>query len=101
LAALSLRHVAGFGYLSSTVPEVTLAVAIDARGNGYGRALLRELTSAAADAGIAALSLNVERSNTPARALYLSEGWRTVCTDDDSDTLVRHLHRPRRGATNR
>ena len=40
--------------------------------------------------GLARVSLSVEHGN-PARRLYVSEGYRTVTSDADSDTMVLDL----------
>lgn len=52
-----------------------LAVAEDARGHGVGRALLRAALDEARRRGARRISLRVLGHNTPARALYASEGF--------------------------
>jgi len=79
----------GFGFVRADVPEITLAVYPRARRCGVGRHLLRALIGDAEQSGIAALSLNVERANTVAARLYVSEGWAVACSDPTSDTMVR------------
>ena len=54
------------------------------RGKGVGRALLRAMHE---QAGVARVSLSVERAN-PAQRLYLSEGYRVVDQAKDSDTML-------------
>jgi GNAT superfamily N-acetyltransferase len=81
----------GYGFIAPDVPELTIGVAADWRGQGAGRALLRAVTAAAAQAGIGRVSLSVERENF-ARALYASEGFTVVdASDPHSDTMVRDL----------
>lgn len=53
-----------------------IAVRPEARGRGAGRRILRESTEALRALGIAELHLEVRISNTSARHLYESEGWR-------------------------
>jgi ribosomal protein S18 acetylase RimI-like enzyme len=81
----------GYGFVAPDVPELTIGVARDLRGQGVGRALLRALASQARAAGIRQISLSVERKNA-AQKLYLSEGYRIVDSSDaQSDTMVTDL----------
>ena len=81
----------GYGFVAPDVPELTIGVAAPWRGRGAGRALLRAVADRARAAGIARISLSVERENF-ARALYLSEGFAvTDASDPQSDTMVRDL----------
>ncbi|WP_328539177.1 GNAT family N-acetyltransferase [Streptomyces sp. NBC_00344] len=52
-----------------------LAVALPARGRGVGRALLRGALAEAGRQGATRITLRVLGHNTPARALYASEGF--------------------------
>jgi len=70
------------------VAEVSVYVSAKARGRGVGRALLRELATTAAARGHARVSLSVQRGNF-AQRLYVSEGYVTVASRDDADTMVR------------
>lgn len=54
----------------------SLAVDPAARGLGVGRSLLDEVLASAAARGSVALHLEVREDNAPARALYLSAGFR-------------------------
>jgi len=81
----------GYGFIAPDVPELTIGVAAPWRGRGAGRALLRAVTGRARAAGIARISLSVERENF-ARALYLSEGFTvTDASDPQSDTMVKEI----------
>ncbi len=81
----------GYGFVAPDVPELTIAVAGDWRGQGVGRALLRALAGQARSAGIRQISLSVERKNF-AQKLYLAEGYRVVdSSDPQSDTMVKDL----------
>ncbi len=55
-----------------------IAVSPEARGQGLGRRLLQEGQQALAASGIRVLYLEVRPSNTTARTLYASEGWREI-----------------------
>jgi ribosomal-protein-alanine N-acetyltransferase len=55
-----------------------IAVHPEARRSGQGREILRASTEALRAEGISVFHLEVRASNTPARTLYESEGWR--CT---------------------
>jgi GNAT superfamily N-acetyltransferase len=81
----------GYGFVAAGVPEVGIGVTPAWRGRGLGRALLRAVTGQARAAGIARISLSVERKNF-ARQLYLSEGYQVVdSSDPQSDTMVADL----------
>ena len=67
----------GYGFLSETIPEVSIAVQADWRGRGVGGSLLGRLADDAQRAGLKALSLSVELGN-PAFRLYLRQGYQTV-----------------------
>jgi GNAT superfamily N-acetyltransferase len=85
----------GYGFVGADVPELSIAVMSAWRGRGVGRALLREIHGHARRKGAAKVSLSVERAN-PAFRLYLSEGYRTVQSGKDSDTMLIDLQDPRR-----
>jgi GNAT superfamily N-acetyltransferase len=81
----------GYGFVSTTVPELTIGVAAPWRRRGVGRALLRAVAARARSAGIRRISLSVERANH-AHKLYLSEGYQIADSSDaDSDTMVKDL----------
>lgn len=80
----------GYGYVSDDVPELTLGVVDSWRNRGVGRALLRAVLHAAQERGLPAVSLSVERANFAAK-LYASEGFHTVESFDDADTMVAPL----------
>jgi GNAT superfamily N-acetyltransferase len=77
----------GYGFVSASVPELTIAVVASWRGRGVGRALLAAVHRQACGAGITKISLSVERAN-PAQALYTAAGYRTIESGRDSDTMV-------------
>ncbi|HKH88052.1 MAG TPA: GNAT family N-acetyltransferase [Acidimicrobiales bacterium] len=79
-----------YGFVDRRTPELTVAVLKPSRGQGVGRALLRELFDVTRSARIARISLNVEHGN-PAAALYLSEGFRVVATKHRADTMLKDL----------
>ncbi|MGV9213220.1 GNAT family N-acetyltransferase [Micromonospora sp. RB23] len=80
----------GYGYVSDDVPELTLGVVDSWRNRGVGRALLRAVLPVARDRGLRAVSLSVERANFAAK-LYAGEGFHTVESFEDADTMVAQL----------
>jgi ribosomal-protein-alanine N-acetyltransferase len=77
----------GYGFVSPTIPELTIGVCDDARGQGIGHALLQALIALAQSQGYAALSLSVDRNN-PALHLYERFGFRDAGISDQEDTSV-------------
>jgi phosphoribosyl-ATP pyrophosphohydrolase len=81
----------GYGFVAADVPELTIGVDPLWRGRGVGRALLAALAGRARAAGIARISLSVERENY-ARRLYQAAGYRVVgASDRHSDTMITSL----------
>jgi len=80
----------GYGFIAPGVPELTLGVRPVWRAQGIGRTLLRALCAVAAERGHQRISLSVERANF-AQRLYVSEGFVTVESGRDSDTMVKTL----------
>jgi len=85
---------AGYGYVSDDIPEVTIAVTLEARGRGVGRAMLAALMHTAQDLGLPGLSLSVEDGNHAARSLYEKVGYLPVGRNGNADTLVLALTPP-------
>lgn len=81
----------GYGFIAAGVPELTLGVGSQWRTRGVGRALLRAVAEQAVAAGHNRLSLSVERANF-AQRLYLGEGFVTVESGENSDTMVRSVN---------
>lgn len=81
----------GYGFVAADIPELTIGVAAQWRGQGAGRALLQAIAGHARSAGSGQISLSVERKNF-AQKLYLSEGYRVVGPGyAGSDTMVKAL----------
>lgn len=76
----------GYGFVSESVPELSIAVRPASRGAGVGTALLTALVGLARDEGFASLSLSVEPDN-PARSLYERLGFRRVGTERGAWTM--------------
>ena len=74
------REEAGYGFIDERTPELSIAVAPEARGRGVGTQLLVALIEHARDDGIDALSLSVEADN-PALRLYERLGFVRVGGD--------------------
>jgi ribosomal protein S18 acetylase RimI-like enzyme len=77
----------GYGFVSEAVPEISLAVLAEHRGQGVGTALLREALREAPERGIARLSLSVERDNR-AVTLYERMGFRRSGLIGNAWTMV-------------
>jgi GNAT superfamily N-acetyltransferase len=84
------RSEPGYGFVAPGVPELTLGVRPLWRAQGLGRTLLRALCDVAAERGHPRISLSVERANF-AHRLYVSEGFVTVESGADADTMVKTL----------
>ena len=83
----------GWGFVAADVPELSIGVAIDARGRGVGSAMLDALLALAREEGYRAISLSVDRQN-PARRLYERKGFRDAGISDPADssvTMIAHL----------
>jgi GNAT superfamily N-acetyltransferase len=81
----------GYGYVAADVPELSMGVCADRRGQGVGSALLAGCVEQARGLGRRALSLSVEDGNLAARALYERNGFVVVGRSGDSDTMVLDL----------
>ena len=57
----------GYGFVDPGVPELSIGVAVQARGRGVGSGLLAALLGRAEDDGFGALSLSVEDGNPALR----------------------------------
>ena len=76
----------GYGFIEDSIPEVSVAVRDDWRGQGIGTALLTSLLREAATAGFQALSLSVSADN-PAVRLYKRLGVVEVKLEEGSWTM--------------
>ncbi len=65
----------GYGFVAETIPELSIWVSVEHRGQGVGGLLLRRATEAARSRGVTAISLSVEGGN-PAAKLYARHGFR-------------------------
>lgn len=79
---------AGYGWVDARTPELTIAVAEEARGTGLGALLLDALLARAATAGFERISLSVAKDNERAAALYRSRRFVEVGDDGHSRTMV-------------
>lgn len=80
-------EIPGYGFVSPSIPELTIGVRVDARNQGVGSALLQALIELAQNQGYAALSLSVDRNN-PALHLYERFGFRDAGVSKAEDTSV-------------
>ena len=76
----------GYGFVSESIPELSIGVRPPLRRRGIGAALLGALVRLAREAGHGALSLSVEPDN-PARSLYERFGFRKVGTGGGAWTM--------------
>lgn len=76
-----------YGYVAEEIPELAIGVVSRRRGQGIGQALLRKLLTHAAGAGVARVSLSVERDNR-ARQLYSRMGFERVGDVGNAWTMV-------------
>ena len=77
----------GYGFVSSHIPELGIAVSPSLRGRGVGTAILQRLQELARTSGLPGLSLSVHRDN-PARRLYERRGFDLVTTTETTLTMV-------------
>jgi GNAT superfamily N-acetyltransferase len=77
----------GYGFVDSDVPEVSVAVLPEHRGQGLGRVLMRQLVELAQDKGLSGLSLSVERDNF-AMVLYRELGFVEVGGSPGAATML-------------
>ncbi len=83
-----------FWLVHDEVHVLNIAVAVEARRRGVGRALMDEAAARARRAGAVLATLEVRRSNTSAIALYRALGYRQVgirpnyYADEGEDAIV-------------
>lgn len=80
----------GYGFVDPGIPELSIGVEADARGQGIGTALLEALIERARAEDFPSLSLSVEEDN-PAVRLYERAGFRTVERDATTRTMQLEL----------
>lgn len=88
----------GYGFISTEIPELAIAVAPDFRGCGAGTRLLEELIKEAQNLKFPALSLSVDRRN-PALKLYEKLGFTDAGISKETDssvTMILNLSEPLR-----
>ena len=78
----------GYGFVAPDVPELSIAVYPECRGQHVGGLLLGSLVSRARADGYRAISLSVAVAN-PARRLYVRHGFEDVGPPDDKDPTRR------------
>lgn len=78
------------GFVAADVPELAVGVDAAERGQGIGTLLMRAIEDAARAAGIARISLSVDRPNRAA-AMYEAHGYREVRGTEHSRVMVLDL----------
>lgn len=81
----------GYGYVADDIPELSLAVYPEFRGNKVGTLLLGSIIARAERDRQRAISLSVSPDN-PAKRLYARHGFEVV--DDSGDSLTMLLELP-------
>lgn len=81
---------AGYGFVASDVPELSVAVVSDMRGEGVGGELVANLLERARAQGYRAMSLSVDRLN-PAISLYQRLGFRDALISRTGESSVTML----------
>jgi len=77
----------GYGYVADDVPEISIGLYPEARGQHVGSLLLGALVARAQRDGERALSLSVNPKN-PAKRLYVRYGFEVVGESGDSLTML-------------
>src|SRR5262249_39799267 len=85
----------GYGYVADDVPELSVGVYPEFRGQHVGTLLPGALLARAERDGVRALSLSVNREN-PAKRLYARLGFEVVGETPDPLTMLQPLNCPRR-----
>ncbi|WP_029089846.1 GNAT family N-acetyltransferase [Brevibacterium album] len=80
----------GRGWAADTIPELLIAVAPDAQGEGVGTHLLRAVFDLLRLAGRGSVSLAVSEQNT-AGEFFAANGFTIAGRNEDSDVLLRSL----------
>lgn len=88
---LFTRERPGYGFVDESTPELAIAVVPNARGHGFGSALLRSLLDRARVEGFPAVSLSVDRENEGAIELYEKHGFERVSDNGESLTMLARL----------
>ncbi|OWA33450.1 histone acetyltransferase [Saccharibacillus sp. O16] len=78
----------GYGFVSSDVPELGMALTADSRGKGIGQSLLTALLRSLHDHGVKRVSLSVDPRNEPAMKLYRRCGFEVVGREGTSVTML-------------
>jgi ribosomal protein S18 acetylase RimI-like enzyme len=78
----------GYGFVAEDVPEISIAVLAEHRGEGVGRRLLAALIEDASSQGIRALSLSVHHLNPVAVHIYERAGFVRVGGTDTMRVML-------------
>ena len=80
----------GYGYIADDIPEISIAVFSEFRGQRVGSLLMGSLIAKAESGGERGLSLSVHRDN-PARRLYARLGFEVEQEHGDTYTMLLDL----------
>ena len=89
----------GLWIVDTTIQVTTLGVEPTCQRQGIARQLLNHMIDTAQAKGVSLITLEVRQSNTPAKALYTSFGFKTVAVrknyytqpDEDADLMLREV----------
>ncbi|MEO0561465.1 MAG: GNAT family N-acetyltransferase [Chloroflexota bacterium] len=87
IGAVWIRLIQGFGYVDAHIPELSIALLPDYRGQGIGTQLLTALFEII-DPSYVTVSLSVDVIN-PAHRLYLRFGFEIIDETDGTYTMLR------------
>jgi ribosomal protein S18 acetylase RimI-like enzyme len=76
-----------YGYISESIPELTLAVSEEWRGKGIGRELIKRLIAEAKNQNLTKVSLSVEKENF-ALNLYQKVGFKVYIDNPGDYTML-------------
>nr|WP_254777327.1 GNAT family N-acetyltransferase [Paenibacillus sp. cl6col] len=83
----------GYGFVSSEVPELGMAILPAYRGQGLGSALMKKLFAGLSEQGVERVSLSVDPDNAAAVKLYQRFGFKAVGEVGTSITMLAHVNR--------
>lgn len=80
----------GLGFIDEEIPELSMALQEERRGEGIGTRLIQEISKVYQKVGIKALSLSVDKKNR-AYELYKKTGFEIVAETDTSVVMKKEL----------
>lgn len=78
----------GYGFVAPGIPELTIAISPQRRGQGHGRYLLDSLLDECRRHSIHSVSLSVDAANEPAMTIYRKAGFVEVSSENNHLTML-------------